>query len=85
MLSQQAPRMTAAKAATLVRPQPERYKSQRERNKRLPIKVLLREAKAGSTKLQLALDWLHTAVMLPLMLMLMLNDDVNGLTPSRLT
>ena len=63
--SQQVSRMTAAEAAKLVRPQSKRYMSHRERNKRVPIKMLLQEAKADTAKLQSALDGLHTAVLLP--------------------
>ena len=65
LLSQQVSRMTAPKAANPVRPQPKRYKSHRERTKRVPIKPLLQEAKANTPKRQSALDGLHTAVMLP--------------------
>ena len=41
--SQQVSRMTAAEAAKLLRPQSKGHKSHRERNKRVPIKMLLQE------------------------------------------
>ena len=65
LLSQQVSRTTAGEAVKLVRPQSKRYKPHHERNKRVPIKMLLQEAKAGTMKLQSALDGLHAAIMLP--------------------